>query len=381
VPDATGPTGRAGPESAGPPPELLARLRARADADGFVPFDAFEDVALYAPGVGYYERERSPFGPAGDFYTAPGVHPLFARALAARLSTFLRPLGEAARIVELGPGDGRLAEGLIPALGSSGSGPKIEYVLVERSVPLASQALARARAAAVGTGVTVRSSPALAADGPFSGAVVANELLDALPARRLRWTGREWRELGVRIGGDRLVPADGPVRDPVPGRPLPAGIAPGTEVELSTAGEGIVREVADHLVGGAFVVLDYGMGESELVAAHPRGTLAAVRRHRTVADPLSAPAATDLSVFVNFDRVRDAARAAGLVELAYRSQAEALGAWGFPELLASAVREARSSEAEVRLRLVAKSLLFGFDRFRALELGAPGPRARGSAPA
>ena len=93
--------------------------------------------------------------------------------------------------------------------------------------------------------------------------------------------------------------------------------------------EAIVRDVADHLVEGLFLAIDYGMDQSELVVAHPTGTLAAVARHRSVPDPTAAPGRSDLSVFVNFTRVRAAARAAGLREVAFRSQAMALADWGF----------------------------------------------------
>jgi len=106
-----------------------------------------------------------------------------------------------------------------------------------------------------------------------------------------------------------------------------------------------------------------------------------VRGHRSVRDPLATPGATDLSVFVNFTRVRAVATAAGLQELAFRRQAEALGDWGFPRLLEEALRAAPSAEAEVRVRLSAKNLLFGFERFRALELAPREAVGRGRASA
>jgi len=360
------------PAAAEPPsPTFLERLARRADPDGFVPFDRFMELALYDPDVGFYARASSPLGPDGDFYTAPAVHPLFARTLATRLRAALDalPAGGPRRIVELGPGDGRLAEGILRAIGA---GAADEYVLVERSEPLARRALDRSAPSGETAGIRVRRAPSISTDGPGAGAVVANELLDALPARRLRFTGERWVELGVRADRDRLTAAEGPLRDPVPPPSLPSHPDPGTVLEFSSTAEGLVREVADHLTLGLFLVIDYGMSEPELLAGHPRGTLEAIRHHRPVADPLAAPGSADLSVFVNFDRLRTAARAAGWQEVAFRSQAEALGAWGFPERFAEALRAARTSEEEVRLRLAAKNLLFGFERFRALELATPG---------
>jgi len=361
------------PEPA-PSATLAERIRASADADGFLPFDRFMDLVLYDPVAGFYARAASPFGAAGDFYTAPQVHPLFAATLAARVRSAagsLRGRGPV-RLVEIGAGDGTLAEALLGALGPDAG--LDEYLLIERSEPLARRALERTRVAGDLARVPVRRAVSIAAEGPTVGVVVANELLDAIPARRVRWTGERWSELGVRVGPRGLEPAEGPLRDAVPPPPLPTSPEAGTIVEFSSGAEALVREVADHLVAGLFVILDYGMSEAELLAAHPRGTLEAIRQHRSVADPLSAPGETDLSVFVNFDRVRSAARAAGWTEVAFRSQAEALGAWGFPERFQEALARTGSSEEEVRLRLAAKNLLFGFERFRVLELAPPGER-------
>jgi SAM-dependent MidA family methyltransferase len=350
---------------------LHRRLAASADPGGFVPFDRFMEIALYDPADGYYSTARSPLGPHGDFYTAAHVAPLFARALAQRVRAIRSELGAPRefRIVELGPGDGTLGAGLAGALRSDPDG--LEYVLVERSNARAHDAEERIRAKA--GSIPVRRTASVGEDGPFAGAVIANEYLDAQPARRLLWDGARWKELGVQVRPEGLAPSEADQVRPVPGPPLPVPPEPGTVVEVSAAAEAVVREIGDHLDRGAAVLIDYGLEEAELLVGHPRGTLAAVRSHRSLDGPLDAPGTSDLSTFVNFTRLRSVARASGLAELSFRSQAEALGAWGFPELLDAALRSAGSTEAEVRLRLAAKNLLFGFENFRVLEL-APGPR-------
>jgi SAM-dependent MidA family methyltransferase len=362
------------PEESGRVARVMKRLAQYADPDGFVPFDRFMEVALYDPVAGFYARDRSPFGRSGDYYTAAHVHPLFGRTWAERIRTVRRALGRERpfRVVEVGPGDGSLAETVLAALGGAPEGAVgAEYLLVERSASLRQAALERVEEAGRSAGIPVRLADSLAADGPFEGIVFANEVLDAQPTRRLEWTGAEWRELGVRVVDGGVVAASAPLREPVPLPELPSPKEPGTVLEVSPAAEGWVREVSDHLVRGLAVIIDYGMEEPELLAGHRSGTLAAVRRHQAVEDPLSDPGSADLSVFVNFSRLRSSARRAGLEEIAYRSQAEALGAWGFPALFDAEVRAAGSAEAEVRLRLAAKSLLFGFDRFRVLELSTP----------
>ncbi len=356
---------------------LAAALRARAEPDGFVPYDAVLDAALYAPGAGYYRRSDSPFGPEGDFYTAPRVHPLFARALAARVASALRelPTGRRPTFVELGPGDGQLAEQLILALPEDTGARPLDYLLVDRAEERLAEAVRRTEPVARSRGIRLQSSTSLAGHGPVAGVVVANEVMDALPARRLRFDGTGWGELGIRLDGTTVVPSERSPSTDVPGRPLPSGVERGTIVELPVGAESLVREIADHLVAGVAVILDYGMDEGELVRAHPRGTLAAVAHHRAVDDPLSALGHADLSVFVNFDRLRDAARAGGLAVDHDRPQSEALDSWGLSSLFDAELRATVGAEAQVRLRLAVKNLLFGFARFRALELSPVG-RAR-----
>jgi SAM-dependent MidA family methyltransferase len=367
-----------------PPPldaEALARsalvsdrLRTAGGASGYLPFDRFMEIALYAEGVGYYHRTRSPLGRSGDFYTAAHVHPLFGRALAARIHEVRDSLGDPGtfRIVELGPGDGTLASTMLAALSEDPAG--LEYVLVERSSSRAREAEDRARAAS--NGIPVRRAESLGGLGPFVGVVVANEFLDAQPARRLRWDGNTWHELGVRVRDAKAEPAESDLTRAVPAPALPVPEEPEVVLEVSPVAEGFVREIADHLLAGAAILIDYGLEEPELLRGHSRGTLAAVRDHRFLSDPLEAPGTADLSTFVNFTRLRAVARTSGLAEHAFRSQAEALGAWGFPALLDAAVRSADSPEAGVRIRLAAKNLLFGFERFRVLELAAPGADER-----
>lgn len=355
--------------------DVFALLRRASGPDGFVPFDRFMEVALYGENVGFYTRPNSPFGREGDYYTAAHASPLFGRTLAERVRAALAtvPEGTPARILEIGPGDGTLGGEILAGLASGRFARRpSEYVLVDRSSSLARRARDRISSAAPGH-VPVRVAESVGAEGPFRGVVLANEVLDAQPVRRLLWDGRSWQETGIRLTDDEFRRATVPCDRPVPAPELPRDLSPGTIVEVSPMAEALVREVADHLVSGLFLVLDYGMAESELVTAHPSGTLAAVQRHRSVGDPWVDPGASDLSVFVNWDRVRRAAAFAGLRELAFRRQAEALVEWGLPRLLEEAVRSAPSAEAEVRIHLAAKNLLFGFERFSALELAPPEP--------
>ncbi len=350
---------------------VWARLVDLAGEDGFLPFDIFTEVALYEPYAGYYERTEHVPGPKGDFYTAPQVNPLFGRALARRILSVHRSLGspKSFRIVELGSGDGALALSILTELLRKGADAvHWEYVLAERSSALRKRCSERLASLEATPGWSYRFSEGVASLGPFKGFVLANEYLDAQPHRRIVWREKSWRELGVRLEGTHASWEERPLGPGFGPPPLPTPITDPTILEISGSAEGIVREVGDNLSAGLAILIDYGYEQDELLGAHSSGTLAGVRAHRDAPNPLATPGRLDLSCFVNFTRIRAVAQGAGLREITFSRQAEALAAWGFAELLDEAVRAAGSSEEEVKIRLGAKNLLFGFENFRVLEL-------------
>ncbi len=366
-------------EAPGPPADavLLRRLRRAAGLDGYLPFDRYMEIVLYDPGHGFYDRGSTRLGRAGDFYTAAHVHRLFGATLARHLAELRRrahPRGVWA-VVEVGPGDGTLAADILEALDHlEGDDRSWEYVLVERSPAL--QAQARERLEATRSRIPWRFVPSLASLGPVRGVVLANELLDAFPVRRLRRTPEGWAEMGVHVA------AEGPLTWAVRGLPpesappsLPLDASEGTVLEVSPTAEAWIREVADHLAEGRALLIDYGDDEDALVARVPSGTLEALRSHRSV-DPLSHPGTADLSSWVNFTRVRRAAASAGLSEVSYTALRDALLAWGLDQVRGEESASAEAVDA-VKLQLAQKSFLLSFETFRVLELSAEPSHAGG----
>lgn len=350
-------------------PELRRRLQDAADPDGFLPFDRFVEVALYAPGVGFYERGGARFGRAGHFYTAPHVHGLFGATLAHHFREIRAAEGSPSRfpILEVGPGDGTLAADIRDALRGSGDAEgSWEYRVVERSAPLRAGLPNRLGPEATGE-IPWRFADSVATEGPFRGIVLANELLDAFPFRRLRWAEGSWSELGV------VVPNVGPPVEQE--RRLEAGdlpehwpesAPPGTVIEFSPTAEAWVRELSDHVIGGRVVILDYGAEEGALLSRGPAGTMEAIWSHRRV-DPLPTAGSSDVSAWVNFSRLRRRAKAAGLHETFYGPLSEALLRWGIDEVRARSEPD-DDATASVKLRLAQKSFLLGFSNFQVLEL-------------
>ncbi|HTT26288.1 MAG TPA: SAM-dependent methyltransferase [Thermoplasmata archaeon] len=353
---------------------LADRLREEIARAGPMPFDRFVELALYHPADGYYVQADRALGRGGDFYTAPHVHPIFARTVARRILAAYRELGRPGgfQLAEVAAGDGTLALDLLDAWSAPGAeAPAGEHVLIDLPGPRLLAVGERVRAHGGPGAWTVRTAAVLGDRGPMRGVILANELLDALPFRRLVRRHGAWRELGVGARDGALVWEEADLVRPIGPPDLPE-LPEGALLEISEAAEAWVRQAADLLVDGNLLLLDYGFVESEGTPGGPNGTLRALRGHRAV-DALDGPGTADLSAFVDFTRIRAAAERAGLRELAFRRQPEALGAWGFESVLAEALQSAGSAEAQVRIRLAAKNLIFGFEGFRVLEL-APGPR-------
>lgn len=361
------------------PSALRESLERRADLEGTIGFDSLVDVALYGPGVGYYTRSGATIGTAGDYYTAPQVHPIFGAVVARRVVEEFERLGRPAgfTLAEIGPGDGTLTATVLEAIGADPRVVDWTVRLVDRSEVLAESARRRVRSAAFPGRFDVQTARSVADGGPFVGIVLGNELLDAQPFRRFVRRPNGWRELGLRLRGGRLEGSESEPLRPVVGPALPQDAPEGTIFEVAEIAEAIVREVADNLLAGSAVFLDYGASQEELIRSRPRGTASAIRGHRIVEDLVGELGRTDLSAFVNFSRLEDAARRAGFEIVRSGVQREALAAWGFEAVLDEWRARSSSTEERLRLDLAAKKILFDFETFRCVELRVPTGRPGG----
>ena len=286
-------------------------------ADGWLPFDRFMALALYAPGLGYYANSSRKFGrmPASgsDFVTAPEMTPLFGQALAVQVADALAATGTD-EVWEFGAGSGVLAAQLLDALGERVR----RYTIVDLSGSLRErqqEALARF-AGKVGW---VDALPE-----EISGVVVGNEVLDAMPVKLLARIGGSWHERGVTAAGP--AGALGWADRASELRP-PAEIAGAHDylTEIHPQAEAFVRTLADRLVRGAAFFIDYGFSESEYY--HPQrhmGTLMCHRAHLADSDPLPDLGQKDITAHVNFTGLAISAQEAGLPTLGYTTQARFL---------------------------------------------------------
>jgi SAM-dependent MidA family methyltransferase len=302
-------------------------------ADGFLSLERYIERVLYAPGLGYYVAGARKFGPDGDFVTAPDLTPLFGGALAVQVGRVLADAG-GTEVVELGAGSGALAADLLAALAAQDRLPDA-YTIVEVSPELRERQRATLRERTAAHADRVRWREDLPA--AIEGAVVMNEVLDAIPPHVVARRGGEWRERGVVVQDGALAIAERPLANEAV-RALardrfPADIDYASEV--NPAAEALVRELARRLARGALLILDYGFARHEYY--HPQrneGTLVGHYRHRVHADPLLWPGLSDLTAHVDFTAVAEAGEAEGLHVAGYASQAAFLLGCGILDLLA-----------------------------------------------
>ncbi|HET7670631.1 MAG TPA: SAM-dependent methyltransferase, partial [Burkholderiales bacterium] len=253
-----------------------------AAAGGWIPFSRYMQLALHEPGSGYYASGARKFGAAGDFVTAPELGDLFGRTLARQLQGF-------ERILEIGAGTGALAEALLKELDR-------EYLILETSGDLRARQLER-------LGGRVRHIDRL--PGHFRGAIVANEVADALPVHLVHWTSDGIMERGVAAG---LKWADRPAAGLLLEEARRIDVPPPYVSEIGLAARAWMRSLAEALEEGAIFVIDYGFPQHEYY--HPQratGTLMCHHRHKAHADPFAHPGEEDITAHVDFTALAEAA--------------------------------------------------------------------------
>jgi SAM-dependent MidA family methyltransferase len=272
--------------------------------------------ALYGPG-GFYERP--PIGPEGHFVTSPHVHAVFADLVRFALLQAREALGrpEPFRVVELGAGDGTLARGIL--IGLEADGIAVDYTAVEVS-PGAREHLRR---------LPVAVAASLAELEPLDpGVVLANELLDNLPFRRVRRRSDTLVEVRVGLEGDRLVEVEVPCEHELAGL-APDGLEDGAEAVVPTGALALVETLARALVRGYALLIDYGS------AGGPAGEVHGYRAHAVLEDVLAEPGSADVTAGVDLGRIAARAEELGLRALGIVPQWRALLALGYERWVAS----------------------------------------------
>ena len=336
---------------------LAALIRNEIAARGPIPFSRYMELCLYAPGLGYYSAGKTKFGAAGDFVTAPELGDLFARCIAGTLAPTLREIGEAADFVELGGGSGRFAVAALREFATIGTLPR-RYRILEPAADLRERQRAHVAASLphdLAARVEWIDSPP---EQPWRGVLFANEVLDALPTTRFALHAGEVYEeyVAVRdVAFERVDrPADALVSAAVRHveRYLDAPFADGYRSEILPQLPYWMPAVIGTLERGVAMFVDYGYPRSEFYLPERNdGTLVCHYRHRAHADPLYRPGLQDITAFVDFTAVAEAATGAGFELVGYAPKGQFLLASGLPAL----IEESVDMDEVERMRIVAEA--------------------------
>jgi SAM-dependent MidA family methyltransferase len=316
-------------------------------AGGGLSFERFMELALYAPGLGYYSAGSTKFGAAGDFVTAPEISDTFSRCVAAQCAEVLARSGTAGagtEIMELGAGTGRMAAVILQALAAAGVLPD-RYAILEVSADLAQRQRERMSALPASLRERVVWLDELPRR-PINGVILANEVLDALPVQRFVLGAEGALELSVGVAPDgigfveragapaaALADAASAVLRELP-EPLPVGYSS----EICLRVEPWISGVSACLGRGLMLLFDYGLPRSHYY--HPQrvsGTLQCHFKQFAHDDPYINLGVQDITAWVDFTRVAEAGLAAGLDVAGFCTQAAFLLATGIDRLVAAAV--------------------------------------------
>ena len=303
------------------------------DAGGVLPFDQYMDMALYAPGLGYYATGTRKFGQGGDFVTAPEIGPLFGQCLAREVGLVLETIDDAC-LLELGAGSGALAQSLIEALSADDRLPS-RYCILEISPDLRERQRQRLEPLAEHHGLKIEWLEQLP-DEPLQGVILANEVVDAFAVTRFCVIeGRPWRA-GISIDGDGFAWEWIDDLDPDSGAAKIVQqyeLVEGYISEVCPRAEAWIHALGVSLQRGLALVIDYGFPAREYyLPERSQGTLRCHYQHRAHNDPLILPGIQDVTCHVNFSALAEAGRTAGFDVLGYTSQESYLLALGLLDL-------------------------------------------------
>jgi SAM-dependent MidA family methyltransferase len=294
-------------------------------ANGWISFSKFMEHSLYAPGLGYYTAGAKKFGAAGDFVTAPEMTGLFGQALSRQIRQIMAD--SSPQIIEVGAGSGRLASDLLLEFERLDCLPE-HYFILDLSADL------RQRQQETIT----KSAPHLLdrvswldqLPESFSGVVLGNELLDALPTEIVAWREDDIFERGVSLNdAGKFIwaerPATGALRLAAEEVGQQCQLPPGFESEICLAARAWSIEWAHRLKSGSLLLIDYGFPRREFYhQQRGRGTLMCHYRHHAHPDPFYLPGLQDITAHVDFTAIIAAAHSAGLELQGYTSQGQFL---------------------------------------------------------
>ncbi len=333
--------------------QLTEYLQSEIVAHGPLSFARYMELALYAPALGYYSAGAHKFGVGGDFTTAPEITPLFGRCIANQIQSVLETLGTG-DILEFGAGSGRLAIDILTALKTHNILPQHYYILeLSPDLRQRQQNLIRQHLPDLAKRIIwLESLPK-----SFTGVVLANEVLDAMPAHRFQWHNNAPLESYVTWQQDQFTEFfDSPqseLRKKI--NELELTFSEGYTSEIHLTIPSWITSLGNFLQRGLVLLIDYGFPRHEYYHRDRwMGTLMCHYQHYAHTNPFWWPGLQDITAHIDFTAVAEAASMADLSVAGYTTQGHFLLSCGLTSMAVDT--EANISE-QLQTSLQLKKLL------------------------
>lgn len=342
-------------------PELIAFIRDEILKHGPIPFSRFMEGALYHPTFGYYASPGEKIGPQGDYYTSSSVHPIFGELLAKQLLQMVSALGEGESgytLIEMGAGKGTLCFDILRTVQKEAPSifSRLRYIIIEKSPAFRERQRERLKPLFPSQVQWEETVP-----DRFVGVLFSNELLDAMPAHRLRIDQESIQEIYVDWRDDRFVETLGP-----PSTPrlldylekIKVRFDRPTEIEINLQAVDWMRRIGASLAQGYVITIDYGYPAEVLYASRrPKGTFLCYYRHTTNEIPYDHVGEQDMTAHVDFTSLAKAGEEVGLSVIGLTDQTHFLMGLGIAQRMEPYAMEMDRSEEAKKQFLAMKQLM------------------------
>jgi SAM-dependent MidA family methyltransferase len=317
--------------------------------NGQISFAKYMEMALYTPGLGYYAAGKNKLGSKGDFTTAPEISPLFGATIVQTILPIiehLQSLNEPIKILEFGAGTGALAEALLTELHRQ----NIEvdsYDILDLSADLIERQQSRL-AESFPMVTWINQLPK-----NFTGIILANEVLDAMPIELITYQNQGWVFKDVTLAKESTEDAIS-FRHCL-GKEVSQAMLPeclnqqsfenGYTTEINVNAKAWINSISEILDAGILLIIDYGFPEHEYYhQQRNQGTVMGHYAHHAIQDPFFYPGLCDLTAHVDWTSIANTGINADLSLLGFTSQASYLLDAGIGSLLMEKVDPSNSAE-------------------------------------
>jgi len=310
-------------------------VKQKINAEGPISFRDFMEMALYYPGLGYYTSPGEKIGKQGDYITSPYFSNVYGSIIAKQLEEMWHVLGEKDfTIVEYGAGPGHLCIDILNQLRSNKKLYKnLSYIIIEKSEAMRNEERKNLCAAGLDKDITWCGS--IEEIPPFTGCIIANEVLDNFSVHRVVMKENELKEVFVEYDNEFievLRPAHENLQDYF--KHLKIELPDGFFAEVNLQATEWIKNISGSLRKGFVLTIDYGFLSAELYQSYRRsGTIVCYYKHTVNDLPYNNIGQQDITAHVNFSALDLWGKRNGLMNCGFTTQSQFLSALGLTEQL------------------------------------------------